>query len=66
MGHKQHGAKKFEQYYGVPYKSKTFRTVYECPRCGWRRPDESTVSKCPTCGVALYSRVIKVERVQSP
>ncbi|MHA1834976.1 MAG: hypothetical protein ACTSV7_13440, partial [Candidatus Baldrarchaeia archaeon] len=39
-------------------KEPEFKTVWVCPRCGWKRPEGWTGFKCPKCGAQLKKVVI--------
>jgi len=60
MTHRRHKSKKYEQYYGKPYKPKTIIEVKRCVKCGRELPENSKAHNCPYCGGTLktfYRRV---------
>ena len=59
---KRHKSKKYERYYGEPYKPKTLVEVKVCSKCGRKLPEGSVARKCPYCGDMLTKRYVKREQ----
>ena len=58
---RRHKSKKYERYYGEPYKTKTFVKVRFCSKCGRKLPEDSEVRNCPYCGGILTEKYVKRE-----
>ncbi|MCS7124532.1 MAG: hypothetical protein NZ932_03855 [Candidatus Bathyarchaeota archaeon] len=60
MTHKRCVSKKYEQYYGEPYKPKTLTEVKFCVKCGRELPSNSRTRNCPYCAGTIKTRYIRV------
>jgi len=63
---RRHKSKKYEQYYGEPYKPKTLKEVRRCVKCGREQPATSKIHTCPYCGATLKTIYKPVERERKP
>ena len=59
---RRHISKKYEQYYGQPYKLKTLVEVKVCQKCGRELPAISIAHRCPYCGGSLITKCIPKQK----
>ena len=59
---RRHISKKYEQYYGEPYRLKTLVEVKVCQKCGRELPEGQTSRECPYCGGALIIKCIPKQK----